>query len=303
MPLMIRMDDIVNMHCDAIVTATDPELSGLRGIDHDIHQAAGPALAAACRAYGPQPIGGVVLTEGYQLSRYIIHAVSPVWTGQPDEMKVLAACYQRAFALAQSVGCRSLAAPLIASGGFGFPPDTVLQTAVAEARTFLEQYPMDLFIVTHRQSTFNLAVRMFAGSLERINDKKIRLAAQNGTLALDELLNQRHETFREMLLRKIQERGITNVQCYTSAFVSRSVFSSILTKKNYTPSKQTVAALALALELPIEEALELFGKAGYYLTNTNPFDIIIEYFIEQGNYDLFDVNDALYRHGLPPLGG
>lgn len=70
----------------------------------------------------------------------------------------------------------------------------------------------------------------------------------------------------------------------------------------YTPKKTTVAAFALALALPIEEALDLFGKAGYYLTRNSKFDIIIEYFIEHKNYSIFDVNNALYEYGLPLIG-
>ena len=63
-----------------------------------------------------------------------------------------------------------------------------------------------------------------------------------------------------------------------------------------------MAAFALALALPIEEALDLFGKAGYYLTRNSKFDIIIEYFIEHKNYSIFDVNNALYEYGLPLIG-
>ena len=130
----------------------------------------------------------------------------------------------------------------------------------------------------------------------------VRLSAQEAkrTLSLDEVLGQRHESFRDMLLREIAARGITNAACYQKAHVSKSVFSNIVTNGTI-PKKPNVAALVFALELPLEDALTLFGKAGYYLTNTDPFDTILEYFIEQGNYDLFALNEALYQRGQPPL--
>ena len=190
--------------------------------------------------------------------------------------------------------------PLISAGRLGFPPDDVLRIAVQEARTFCERCSIDIFIVTHRPSTFNLGVQMFAGSLERIHDKKMRFAAEHGTLSLDEVLEQPHESFRDMLLREIAARGMTNAACYQKAHVSKSVFSNIVTNGTI-PKKPNVAALVFALELPLEDALTLFGKAGYYLTNTDPFDTILEYFIEQGNYDLFALNEALYQRGLYPL--
>lgn len=188
MALAIRLDDITHMHCDAIVTATDTALSGTCGVDQDIHRAAGPELDAACRALAPCPVASAVCTDGYRLSRKIIHAVGPTWHNDPADLQTLAACYRAVFACAREARCASLAMPLISAGRLGFPPDDVLRIAVQEARAFLERCSIDIFIVTHRPSTFNLGVRMFAGSLERIHDKKMRFAAEHGTLSLDEVL-------------------------------------------------------------------------------------------------------------------
>lgn len=114
----------------------------------------------------------------------------------------------------------------------------------------------------------------------------------------DRLLNQPHETFRDMLLRKIAEKGINNSECYNKAFVSKSVFSDILNKPDYIPKKNTVAAFVIALSLPPEEALDMFGKAGYYLTRNSKFDTIIWDFIESGRYDIFEINEVLDSYGL-----
>lgn len=101
MALAIRLDDITHMHCDAIVTTTDTALSGTCGVDQDIHRAAGPELDAACRALAPCPVASAVCTDGYRLSRKIIHAVGPAWHNDPTDLQTLAACYRAVFACAR----------------------------------------------------------------------------------------------------------------------------------------------------------------------------------------------------------
>lgn len=291
MAIYMVKSDIVDMRCDAIVTATDTQLSGSRGIDKDIHEAAGPELDTECRALAPQSVGSAVITKGYNLSRYIIHAVAPVWNGEAEQYELLSQCYKNAFKLAKENHCRSLATPHISSGGFGFPPDEVLRIAVKESNEFLSSYDMDIYIVTHRQSTFNMGSKMYEEISTRINDRKFSMSVEPNDLGI--LINQPHETFSEMLLRKIREKGMTNSECYNKAFIDRRVFSSIINNPDYKPKKKTVASFVLALELPLDEALEMFGKAGYYLTRNSKFDIVIQYCIEKGVYDFFDVDDCL----------
>ena len=232
-------------------------------------------------------------------------------------------------ALAEEYGCTSVAFPLIAAGNYGYPKDQALTTAVDTIRDFLLEHDMTVYLVIFGREAYRIGSRLFADITAYIDDRYAAaqidrrrscllqprapmperapeckpapdMAADTALLA--NALDQLDESFSEMLLRKIDERGMTDAQCYKKANIDRKLFSKIRSDKNYRPSKPTVIAFALALELPLAEMRDMLARAGFALSHASKFDIIVEFFVERGNYNVFEINEALFAFDQPLLG-
>lgn len=337
MPLQIVRNDITKMKVDAIVNAANSSLLGGGGVDGCIHRAAGPELLRECRTLHGCETGGAKITKGYKLPcRYVIHAVGPIYRdGRHQEQKLLESCYKTSLNLAKKHGCESVAFPLISSGIYGYPKDQALKVAVDTISAFLLENDMMVYIVIFDRKAYQIGGKLFADIAAYIDDRYVeehtdsrreqmrRLKALEesvclsaasasmspetadkcaGRKALEDALNQIDESFSEMLLRKIDESSMTDAQCYKKANIDRKLFSKIRSDKFYKPSKPTVLAFALALELPITEMRDMLSKAGFALSHSSKFDIIVEYFVEQGNYNVHEINEALFAFDQSLIG-
>ncbi len=118
---------------------------------------------------------------------------------------------------------------------------------------------------------------------------------------LDDLLHYQEETFSEAVLRIMKENSWTNPQVYHGAGMDKKLFHKIINDRDYHPSKSNALLLAVALHLDLDATQELLAKAGFTLTKSSKFDVIVMYFIVHGNYNIFDINEVLFDHDLPCL--
>ena len=116
---------------------------------------------------------------------------------------------------------------------------------------------------------------------------------------IDDLMSQMEETFSQRLLRMISERGMTDSEAYTKAYVDRRHFSKIRNDEFYSPNKKTVLAFSIALELTLDEAKDLLACAGFALSRSSKVDIIVAYFLQNKIYDMFEINEILDAYGQP----
>ena len=139
-------------------------------------------------------------------------------------------------------------------------------------------------------------------TMQKTKIKKGMSSTMSVNRSIDNLMNQLEETFSQRLLRMIDERGMTDSEAYTKAYVDRRHFSKIRKDVNYVPNKKTVLAFTIALELSLDEAKDLLGSAGFALSRSSKTDIIVAYFLQNKIYDMFEINDVLDAYGQPVFG-
>ena len=329
MPLEIVRNDITKMKVDAIVNAANETLLGGGGVDGCIHRAAGPELLQECRTLGGCKTGDAKITKAYRLPcQYVIHTVGPVWNGgKYGEREQLASCYRTSLALAKEHGCETVAFPLISSGIFGYPKDQALRVAVDTIGEFLLHNDMTVYIVIFSRTAYQISSKLFADIAEYVDDHYVdahtdsqrerlrRMSVLEGRAlsagaaaapmavgGLDSLLAHLDAGFSETLLKLIDRSGKKDSEIYKKANVDRKLFSKIRNNPDYKPSKATAIAFAIALELNLDETRDLVARAGYALSASSKFDVIIEYFIRQKKYDIFEINEALFAFDQSLLG-
>ncbi|MFD1928338.1 macro domain-containing protein [Sporosarcina siberiensis] len=299
-------------------------------------------LQAACNEIGSCSVGQAVMTEGFQLkAKKIIHTVGPIWHGgSSNEEHLLSNCYKNSLLLAVEHGYESIAFPLISTGIYGYPKEQAIQIAISTISSFLMDHEIHVYIVVYDKDAFGLTKKLFPKIDQYINEHYVEkqdthflldrrnsnyefeqvfelreeqvlesqvsseesLSKNLKSRSLEAVLNQLEDSFTVMLFRLIDEKEKTDVETYKKANIDRRHFSKIRNSIDYTPQKKTVIAFAIALELNLDETIDLLGRAGYALSRSNKFDVIIEYFIEEKNYNIHEINEVLFSFDQIILG-
>ncbi|MEH7482287.1 macro domain-containing protein [Neobacillus drentensis] len=332
MPLEIVRHDLTKMKVDAVVNAANTSLKMGGGVCGAIFRAADVnELQEACDKMGECKVGEAVLTDGFNMeAKYIIHTPGPIWQGgSKHEAALLKASYYNSLKLAKNHQCESIAFPLISTGIYGYPKEEALQIAVSTIGSFLLHHDMLVYLVVFDKGSFGLSKKLFTSIHQYIDEHYVEEVEitfnrnreeryileqpqevefvqpdlyKEAEYSLVNLLDQLDESFSERLLRFIDERGMTDVETYKRANIDRRLFSKIRNEDDYTPKKKTTIAFAVALKLTVNETMELLATAGYTLSRSNKFDVIIEYFIQHANYNIHEINEALFAFDQPILG-
>lgn len=336
MPFSIVRNDITAMRADAIVNTANPQPIIGAGTDAAIHTKAGPQLLQARQKIGHITPGTCAITPAFGLdAQYVIHTVGPAWQdGHHGEAALLQRCYTESLTLAVQHDCTSIAFPLISTGTYGFPKPLALQTAIGAISAFLLQHEIMVYLVVYDRQAFQLSEQLFTDVASYIDEnyvahhhQKESSAARRRRAAMLEMqkmccpsaeadlaplpaapkifedtLFETDAGFSETLLSLIDQSGEKDSTVYKRANITRQHFSKIRNDPSYRPTKATALAFAIALRLDLRQTRDLLERAGYALSRSSKLDVIVRYFIEQGNYDLFEINAVLFDFDQPLLG-
>ncbi len=325
MPLQIVGQDITLLEVDAIVNAANPELRAGGGVCGAIFAGAGAELAEACEALAPIEVGEAVATPGLGLkAHYIIHAAGPIWRGgTAGEDALLRRTYRNSLALAEDLACGSIAFPLISAGIYGYPKQAALKIARETIQEFLRGSEMEVTLAIFDRESFVISQGLYENIQNYLDERYVeaqeekfsryRLESQAMVIKeavqaprldsdLADWLDDMDVSFSEHLFLLIDQKGLAEVDVYKRANLDRKLFSKIRSNPDYRPTKPTALALAIGMQLSLKETEGLLDKAGFSLSRSQKFDIIVEYFLARGNYNIFEINEALFAFDQKLLG-
>ena len=326
MPLKIIQKDITKIKVDGIVNAANTNLKMGGGVCGAIFSAAGAdKLQEDCDKLAPIKTGEALITKGYNLpAKYIIHTAGPIFDENNKEKseKLLRASYKNSLELALEHNLESLAFPLISSGIYGYPKKEAYKVATSEIKEFLKDNDLTVYLIIFDKSVITIEpktekeIEKYIENLKEVSlfekrrlRKEYRYEMKDSEPTMDYMriesmpdeISHLEESFSEALFEIIDSKNLSDPEVYKGANIDRKLFSKIR-NKGYQPSKKSAIALAISLKLDLEETSELLEKAGYALSKSLLFDNIIRYYIEKGNYDIFEINEHLFKETDKTLG-
>lgn len=311
MPLQIISGDITKIKCDAVVNPTNVYLEPTGGVDWDIQLAAGEKLYQARAKIGTLNTGHAAITDAFNMTcKKIIHVCSPVWQGGlSGEDILLASCYIESLKLADENHLRSIAFPLIAGGVNGFPDKKAFSIAKVAIQNYISTKSdlwVYLIIYDKNEIDINEMLRLDVEKYVETNLLRCKQAIRNKGICKAAILPDYLEEvevekkFSEKLMDFLISKDMTSAECYKRANLDKKLFSKIINGSQ--PKKRTILALCIALRLNLDEARDLLNCAGYSLSHSFKLDLIVEYFIVNRKYDIYELNEVLFDYDLPLLG-
>ena len=342
MPFYIIQSDITCVEADVLVNAANEGLHAGGGVCGAIFNAAGyREMQGACEKIGGCRTGSAVVTPAFRLpAKWVVHAVGPIWRGGGHgEKELLHSCYHSVFEKAAYLGAKSVAFPLISAGIYGYPVKEALAVAREETELFLSASDDIEVKLVMLDRTIARLPDVLPDELSRSLQESVSgglkasfdvldLGVPDGFAApqrsfselsdgvcgapmatspivpegLDDLIDNKEASFSTRLLELIDSSGMSDSQVYKRANISRQLFSKIRSNVDYHPTKPTVIALSVALELDCSQTEDLLLRAGYSLSRSNTFDIIVDFYIHKEIFDVFQINEALFAYDQPLLG-
>lgn len=330
MPFQIIREDITRVKVDAIVNPTDDAYTHLGGSDKRIHDVAGEELYTECKRHGSLNVGDVCITSSFNMKncKYIIHTFGPIYVdGKHNEEELLIGCYENVLRCAVDNNIESIAIPLISTGSFNYPKKDALRVATNVITNFIYDNELDVYLLVYDKEAFDISNSLYRdihnylednGIYDEVRAHRSRVPSKafgfmsmpvGSSLSEHEVLDEEFsfvdfvedESFNDCLRRIIREKNLIESDVYKGANLTKQAFNGIY-NEGKVPKKNNVLALCIGLRLNIDEADDFIEKAGYSFSRGNKHDYIVRYFLENGIYDVYKINEILINEDLPYLG-
>lgn len=342
MPFFIVENDITKMDTEAVVVSADVSLKATGGMIDDVYNAVSDpeSLARVCERIGF--CGGCesVVTQSFGLpSKYIIHTVAPIYDDSKEMAEqYIKTCYKNAIYMARMKMFESIAVPLIGTGKKGFPKKMVSEIGTKVIKNFLEKYDMNIWFVVHNKKSFivneyeinaveKYLTEKFINNTVNIFESTSDFAKnfsfdsynffQPSVTITSEVNSHKFENYKKdnfseqikenndfsgLLKQKMKQHKIRDNMAYKKSNIEKNAFLRLKNGTNTSPGKNVVLAIAIGFEMDLNEADQFFRKSGYKLSCNDKRDVIVQYFIENKIYDIFELNKVLFYFDEEQLG-
>lgn len=290
--------DLVEMNVDVIVANSNVNLKMVEGVYRAIfHKAGDLELMECCRKIGHLDVGKAVLTPSFNIknTKGIIHAVGPNYiNGKHGEEKKLRSAYENVFKIMEENNFHSAAFPILSSD-FNYPLRECYPIERDEILKYLKKHPSDdIYVVLYKQpfelfdEDYRTSLSLYINSAFKNESKKQELKLNN-----KEAVNE--------IISLMNKKNINENELIFNANLPYDYLDNLKRDENIIPSKNELLSISLSLKLNKDEIENLLSKQGYHFLTNSIYELIIQYYIENNNYNIYDINDILYYFNLETL--